>query len=95
MKAVIRKRDSGKAAELLQLAREEGAIILTENKRAFAVKAKALGYEDVKIIELADLQSDDYYGEKLVVHNADKWLFAHFSVIYGMDVVGFSATADE
>lgn len=95
MKAIIRRRDSGKAAELLQFARENDAVVLTENKRAFEVKAKALGYGDVKIVEASDLLFDDYFGDKLVVHNADKWLSTLFSSTYGMKMIGFSATEEE
>ena len=47
MKTIIRNRDSGKAKELLQYAREHNAFIVTENKRAFRVKAHSLGYDSV------------------------------------------------
>ena len=76
MKTIIRGRDSGKAKELLQYARENNALVVTENKRAFQVKANSLGYKDVTIVDYEDLSNTDFTNEfsSIVIHNADKWL---------------------
>lgn len=96
MKAIIRNRDSGKAQELLQFAKENNAIILTQDKRAFSVKAESYGYNTVEIIDYDDLQHDNYdLTKSLVIHNGDKvlkWLFDRY---YNIDVIGFTATLTE
>lgn len=92
MKKIIRGRDSGKAQELLQFAREEQAIVITQNKRAFQVKADSLGYNDVKIIDFEDLDNEYFNGNKVVIHNADKYLQESFRGYYCLEVIGFTAT---
>ena len=76
MKTIIRGRDSGKAKELLQYARENKALVVTENKRAFQVKANSLGYEDITIVDYEDLSNIDFSNEfsSIIIHNVDKWL---------------------
>ena len=95
MISIIRGRDSGKAKELLEAAQELNCPILTQDKKAFSVKAKSYGYSDVTIIDYEDLKDDNYeYGGNLLIHNGDKvleWLFDYF---YGMNVKGFTATTD-
>lgn len=90
---IIRDRDSGKAKELLAAARELNCSILTQDKKAFEVKAKGYGYPDVNIIDYEDLKNDNYeYGGDILIHNGDKvfeWIFDYF---YGINVKGFSAT---
>lgn len=96
MKTIIRNRDSGKAQELLQYAREHNAFIVTENKRAFRVKANSLGYDDIEIIDYDDLIEDDFSEFKpCLIHNADKWLKDTFWNNYRLSVIGFSATEGE
>ena len=97
MKTVIRQRDSGKAQELFKLAREEQALIVTQNKRALRVKANALGFEDIEIVDFADLANENYaqINSKVIIHNADKWIEEIFFNTYGLDVIGFSATEGE
>ena len=91
MKTVIRGRDSGKAKELLQYARDNNAFVVGQNKRALQVKAKALGYDDVIIIDYEDLSNEIFEGN-IVIHNADKWLKEIFYNTYNLNVIGFSAT---
>lgn len=93
MKTIIRTRDSGKAAELLAYAREHDAAVVTQNKRAFKVKASSLGYDDVEILDYEDLIHDNYDENKpIVIHNGDKCLFYLMDKFFGLSVIGFSAT---
>ena len=90
---IIRGRDSGKAKELLAAAQELNCSILTQDKKAFEVKAKGYGYPDVNILDYEDLKNDNYeYGSNILIHNGDKtleWLMDYF---YGINVKGFTAT---
>lgn len=96
MKTIIRGRDSGKAKELLEYARENNALVVTENKRAFQVKANSLGYKDVTIVDYEDLSNTDFTNEfsSIVIHNADKWLEEVFANSFYLKVIGFSATEE-
>lgn len=96
MKTIIRTRDSGKAAELLSYAREHDAAVVTQNKRAFQVKASSLGFSDIEILDFEDLTHDNYDENKpIVIHNADKTLYLLFDKFFGLSVIGFSATEGE
>lgn len=97
MKTIIRGRDSGKAKDLLQYARETNTMIVTQNKRAFQVKAHSLGFDDVTIVDYEDLADENFNKNdmKVIVHNADKWIEEVFFNTYGLDVIGFSATEGE
>ena len=95
MKTIIRNRDSGKAAELLQYARDHGAAVLTQNKRAFKVKAEALGFKNIEILDYEDLIHDNYNeNTPIVVHNGDKFLYYLCDKFFGLSVIGFSATEE-
>ena len=96
MKTMIRDRDSGKAAELLKYAKDHGAAIITQNKRAFAVKAAALGFENMDILDYEDLGYENYdQHQPVVIHNADKMLYWLICKNYGLETIGFTATAEE
>ncbi len=93
MKTIIRGRDSGKAKELLEYAQQNDAMIITQNKRAFKVKAESLGFKDIEIIDYEDLQYDNYDDNKpVVIHNGDKMLYWLISQKYGLETIGFTAT---
>lgn len=95
MKTIIRSRDSGKAAELLAFAREKDAAVLTQNKRAFKVKAGSLGFNELEILDYEDLIHDNYNENKpIVVHNGDKFLWYLCDKFFGLSVIGFSATEE-
>ena len=95
MFTIIDVRGSGKTKKLLEVAREKHAIILTQDKRAFRVKAKSYGYENIKIIDYEDLENDDYdIDEPILIHNADKVLDYLFDRYYGLKPIGFSATLE-
>ena len=96
MLTIINNRDTGKAQQLLTAAREKNAIILTQDKRAFKVKAHSYGYDDIKILDYEDLENDDYdLTQPVLLHNADKILEYLFDRYYGLKPIGFSATMEE
>ena len=95
MITIIQNRGTGKAKKLLKLARENGALIITQDKRAFKVKAHSYGYDDVKILDYEDLENDDYdLTQPVFLHNADKILDYLFDRYYGLKIIGFSATQE-
>jgi len=96
MLTIINNRGTGKAQQLLATAREKSAIILTQDKRAFKVKAHSYGYDDIKILDYEDLENDDYdLTQPVLLHNADKILEYLFDRYYGLKPIGFSATMEE
>lgn len=93
MKTIIRGRDSGKAKELLEYAREHNAAVLTQDKHAFKVKADSYGYSDIEILDYEDLHNDTYdWHTPVIIHNGDKCLYSLLDHFYGLTVIGFSAT---
>lgn len=95
MKTIIRGRDSGKAKELLQYARENKASVITQNKKALKVKADSYNFYDVNIIDYNDLKNDEYdWRAPVVVHNADKMLYTLLDKYYGLTLIGFTATEE-
>ena len=96
MLTLIDVRGSGKTKKLLEIAREKNAIILTQDKRAFKVKAKSYGYDDVDVLDYEDLENDEYDLMKpILIHNVDKVLDYLFDRYYGLKPIGFSATKEE
>jgi hypothetical protein len=96
MITIIRDRDSGKAKEILELARKNNAFIITQDKRAFQVKAKSYGYGDIEIKDYDDLNNDNYtLARPAIIHNGDKMLQWLMDQYYGIDILGFSATKGE
>ena len=96
MLTIINERETGKAQQLLEIAREKHAIILTQDKRAFKVKAKSYGYDDINILDYEDLENDDYnLDSPILIHNADKVLDYLFDRYYGLKPIGFSATQED
>ena len=91
MYQIAGKRGSGKTTKCFERARKQGAIVLCENKRALRVKADELGYQDVEIVELADMK-DTARDQKVVVDEAlyvfKNWLEKAFSV--KVDAVSFT-----
>ena len=96
MLTIIDKRETGKAKKLLTSARNHNAIVITQNKRAFEVKAKNLGFDDIEIIDYNDLENMNYDLLKpVLIHNADKMLKWLMQQNYHLDVLGFTATVSE
>lgn len=95
MLAIIRNRDTGKARQLLEAARENNAFIITQDKRAFQVKAHGYGFDDITIVDYQDMMSADYPANKAVmVHNGDKML-SWFLERFGIELIGYTATVEE
>ena len=71
-------------------------MVITQNKRAFQVKADSLGFGDVEIIDYDDLASENYSMEtdKIVIHNLDKWVWDVFFNSYELNTIGFTMTEE-
>ena len=97
MKTIIKGRGTGKAKELLEYCRKTpNSFILTQDKRAFQVKANSYGYSDILIIDYNDLKNDNYPLDGIAyVHNGDKVLYELLKNFYGIEVAGFSATEEQ
>jgi len=96
MITIVNKRGTGKTQQLLEIARKKNAIILTQDKRAFRVKAHSYGYDDISILDYEDLENDDYnLDSPILIHNADKVLDYLFDRYYGLKPIGFSATQED
>ena len=97
MKVVINKRGSGKTKALLEAANNTpNAIFLTQDKRAFEVKAKSYGYHNINIIDYQDLKEDNYPVDAIVfVHNGDKLLYYLLDKYYNLNLGGFTATMED
>ena len=95
MITIIQNRGTGKAKKLLETARENNATFITQDKRAFEVKAKSYGFSDVEILDYEDLEDDNYTIDKpVLIHNGDKFLEYLLDRYYGLNIVGFSATQE-
>ena len=95
MNIITDVRGSGKTKKLLEVAQKENAIILTQDKRAFKVKAKSYGYDNVTILDYEDLENDNYdLNRPILIHNADKVFEYLFDRYYGLKPIGFSATME-
>lgn len=95
MITIIRDRETGKAREVLQIAQENNAIVVTPDARAFRVKAHGYGIDDVQIASYEDLEWHLIDIQRPVIfHNLDKVLPYIARDYYGLktDVIGFSAT---
>ena len=91
MKTIIRRRDSGKARELIEYAVKNNAIIVTENPFAFKVKAESYGFPDVDVMAYEDFLYAKELEKNVVVHNIDKFV----NWFSGNKLIGFSATEEE
>ena len=95
MITIINSRGTGKSQKLLEAARKNNAIILTQDKRAFKVKAKSYGYDDIKILDYEDLENDNYdLSQPILIHNADHVLNYLFDRYYGLNPIGLSITTE-
>ena len=93
MKTIIRRRDSGKARELIEAAVKENAVIITENKAALKVKAHGYGIDNVNICDYNDLGNLPA-GQRIMIHNMDNFTRDLLITEYGLDLIGFSATEE-
>lgn len=95
MITIIQNRGTGKAKKLLEIARENGAIIITQDKRAFEVKAKSYGFSDIEILDYEDLEDDNYTIDKpVLIHEVNHILPYLLDRYYGLKVIGYSGTLE-
>ena len=95
MISIIDKRGTGKTSKLFQLAQENNATILTINPHALQVKAKSLGFDNLDIIGLYDLDNDNFDLLKPVfVDNAENVLQCLLDNFYNIKMEGFTATLE-
>ena len=96
MITIIQNRGTGKAKQLLEAAHKNNATIITQDKRAFEVKAKSYGFSNVEILDYEDLENDDYTINKpVLIHNGDNFLEYLLDRYYGLKPIGFSATQED
>ena len=97
MITIIQKRGTGKAKEMLKAAdKVKNSVIVTQDKRAFSVKAHNYGYGHIPIYDYEDLENDQIpIDSQLFIHNGDKVLYWLLNKYYGFDVVGFTATVED
>ena len=93
---IARQRDSGKARELLLAARDNKAVVATDNVERLREKANKYGIYDVDICNYDDIISieQDYTNYPIMIHNVDKFLECYFGMT-GQKIIGFSATLEE
>ena len=90
MKIIARERGTGKTEELLRLASEDKALVLTSNKRALQEKANAYGIP-VQIVDLNDLIYGNYTDyDRLYVHKLDDVMEDYFWKDFSLNLKGFS-----
>lgn len=97
MKLVFRERDSSKARELFEIAKEKNAAIITPNAPALRVKARGYGYSGLTIIDTSELFSnaDEIVGREVILHNVDKMVNFYFQLAFDAKVAAMSATVEE
>ena len=95
MKIIYRERDSGKARELLETARDMKAVVATDDVERLRNKANKYGIYEVTICSYDDIIGLDpaFLGFPILIHNADKFLKTYFD-FSGQNIVGFSATKE-
>lgn len=90
---IAKPRESGKTHELLTVANENNAQILTTNKRALQAKASAYQMPCLNIIDLEDLINGNYdINIPVYIHKAEKVLQQLFTLEYNVDLEGMSIT---
>ena len=96
MNIIIRERETGKAREILELARANNAIVVTPDPRAFRVKANSYGYNDIIITGYDDLQNGEMPEKPLLLHNLDKVLNNIIQSYYNIKtpIIGVSMTKE-
>jgi len=96
MKIIVRPRDSGKARELLAVARDMKAVVASDNPERLRDKANRYGIYEVSICGYDDLMSGDseISQHPIMIQNVDKFLEFYFGMS-NQNIVGFSATLEE
>lgn len=94
MKVIARPVDTGKTEELLRLAAEDKAFVLTDKKAELQEKANAYGIV-VQIIDwgdLLDIQDDDY--NKVYIHKLDDFIANWLYDDYKLKLEGYSVRTE-
>ena len=96
MKIIVRPRDSGKARELLEAARNMRAVVASDNPERLRDKANRYGIYEVSICGYDDLMAADpeISRHPIMIQNVDKFLEFYFGMS-NQHIVGFSATMEE
>lgn len=71
MDLILGERGSGRTLRCFHYARKNNAIIISNNARALRVKAKALGFNDIEILTLEELD-DNYINRNALLHKWDE-----------------------
>lgn len=84
MKVIARPMGTGKTEELLRIAAENKALVLTDNKSDLQAKANAYGIA-VQIIDFDDLNDNNYQDyDRIYIHKLDdiidNWLWSEYSL---------------
>lgn len=97
MITIIQKRGTGKAKEMLKAASKlQNGVIITQDKRAFSVKAHNYGYDYIPIYDYEDLENDQIpVDSQIIIHNGDKMLNYLLNKYYSFNIAGFTATLEE
>lgn len=96
MKLIFRERDSSKARELFEIATAQNATIITTNAPALRVKAKSYGYNNLDIVDVAELFSnaENFVNRPIILHNIDKMVNNYFHFAFNTHVIAMSATVE-
>lgn len=94
MKIISGERGTGKTKQLLELAADTGAVILTRNARALYAKAHAYGITNLRIYEPNEYNYDDLFAEKILLHKAEEFLPEYFKSVFNAELIGLSLTEE-
>ena len=94
MKIISGERGTGKTKQLLELAAETGAVILTTNARALYAKAHGYGITNLRIYEPGEYNFDDLFKDKILLHKTEEFLPAYFKSVFDAELIGFSLTEE-
>lgn len=91
MDLIFGTRGSGRTLRCFNYARENNAIIVSDNARALRVKAKALGFDDLEIVLPRELNGDyDYNGRNVLLYKWDRMIKEYLKSTEGVNVVAMS-----
>lgn len=94
MKVIARPAGTGKTEELLRLAAEDKAFVLTDSKAALQEKANAYGIV-VQIIDwddLIDIDCTEY--NKVYIHKMDDFIHNWLYEDYNLQLEGYSVRTE-
>ena len=94
MKIISGERGTGKTKQLLELAAETDAVILTTNARALYAKAHGYGITNLRIYEPGEYNFDDLFREKILLHKAEELLPAYFKSVFDAETIGMTLTKE-